>query len=222
MTSRCMWALGVALLVSACGGSPAAPSSADAGDGITIYADPRFRGQSTDLFTDVEDLDDLVAGCTKDFHVDFDDCISSIRIPPGRTVTVYEDPRYRGASVTFTSDVADLTTCAVRAAGIGTIASLQSVCPVNETTSYSWRSQPAQSLSISDTRAIRGRPLRATQQAVAPAPAVRRPATRAEPWSRLPRGQAFGRLLFGVRRSTCRPPADQCPPPASLASSRSA
>jgi len=107
-----MWIFGAALFLSACGGSPTVPSPADSGDGITIYADPRFRGDSSVLVTDVEDLDDLVAGCSKggtfNLHMNFDDCISSIRIPPGRQVTVYEDPHYRGASVTFTSDVADL------------------------------------------------------------------------------------------------------------------
>ena len=113
MKNRDMWTLGAVLFLSACGGSPTAPPPADSGDGITIYADPRFRGLSSVLVTDVEDLDDLEAGCYKgsssfSAHVNFDDCISSIRIPPGRQVTVYEDPHYRGESVTFTSDVADL------------------------------------------------------------------------------------------------------------------
>jgi len=87
------------------------PSRADAGDGITIYADPRFKGPSYLLFTDVEDLDDVKAECFKTSgfsSFNFDDCISSIRVPPGLKVTVCEDPHYRGASVTFTSDVADL------------------------------------------------------------------------------------------------------------------
>ena len=114
MTNRCRWSvLGAALLLGACGGSPTAPSPADAGPGVTIYADPRFRGLSEILFKDIEDLDDLHNGCSKGatafgVTVNFDDCISSIRVPPGLTVTVYEDPRYRGASVTFTSDITDL------------------------------------------------------------------------------------------------------------------
>ena len=68
----------------------------------------RFRGGSSALVTDVEDLDDLVGGCFKPSAFNFDDCISSIRIPAGRQATVYEDPHDRGDSVTFTSDVADL------------------------------------------------------------------------------------------------------------------
>ena len=62
MKNRDMWTLGAVLFLSACGGSPTAPPPADSGDGITIYADPRFRGLSSVLVTDVEDLDDLEAG----------------------------------------------------------------------------------------------------------------------------------------------------------------
>ena len=65
MTIRGMWVLAMALILCACGGGPAAPSPTDTGDGITIFADPRFRGVSTILLADVEDLDDLVTGCYK-------------------------------------------------------------------------------------------------------------------------------------------------------------
>ena len=39
---------GDALILCACGGGPAAPSPADTGDGITIFADPQFRGSLHD------------------------------------------------------------------------------------------------------------------------------------------------------------------------------
>ena len=111
MTRRPAWYLATTLLISGCGGGPTAPSAADLENGVTIYADPRFRGLSELLLKDVEDLDDLKNGCYKSgilAPVNFDDCISSIRVPQGLRVTVYEDPHYRGASVTFTADVADL------------------------------------------------------------------------------------------------------------------
>lgn len=111
MTRRPTWYLVTTLFLSACGASPSAPSATDAQDGVIIYEHPQFKGISRLLLTDVEDLDD-VFGCTKGGPYfptyNFDDCVSSIRIPPGWRVTVYEDPRYRGASVTFTSDVPDL------------------------------------------------------------------------------------------------------------------
>ena len=112
MTRRPTWYLATTLLISGCGGSPTAPTAADRENGVTIYADPRFRGHSELLLKDIEDLDDLKNGCDKGstilVHVNFDDCISSIRVPQGLRVTVYEDPHSRGASVTFTADVADL------------------------------------------------------------------------------------------------------------------
>jgi hypothetical protein len=111
MTRRPSFYLAATLLVSGCGGSPTAPSAADRENGVTIYADPRLRGRSELLLKDIEDLDDLKNGCDKGgiLHpLNFDDCISSIHVPQGFRVTVYEDPRYRGDSVTFTSDVQDL------------------------------------------------------------------------------------------------------------------
>jgi hypothetical protein len=109
MTKRGRLSLAMALLLSGCGGSPTAASGTDPSNAITIYEHPKFKGVSQALSRDIEDLDD-VPGCTKDggFKSNFDDCISSIRIPAGLKVTVYEDPRFRGASVTFTTDVADL------------------------------------------------------------------------------------------------------------------
>jgi hypothetical protein len=112
MTRRPTWYLATTLLISGCGGSPTAPSAADRENGVTIYQHPQFKGISRVLLTDVADLDDLSGGCNQDGQYDvtfdFDDCVSSIGIPPGWRVTVYEDPRYRGASATFTSDVPDL------------------------------------------------------------------------------------------------------------------
>ena len=112
MTGRGVWTLATAVFIGGCGGSPTAPSAADRENGVSIYADPRFRGRSELLLKDVEDLDDLKNGCDKggafSFSINFDDCISSIHVPQGFRVTVYEDPHYRGDSVTFTSDVQDL------------------------------------------------------------------------------------------------------------------
>ena len=39
---------------------------------------------------------------------DWDDCISSIRIPSGWEITVFEHDQYSGTSTTFTADVPDL------------------------------------------------------------------------------------------------------------------
>ncbi len=60
MASRCTWFLGSVVILSACGGSPSAPSAA-ASDGIAIYADPRFSGDSRVLLTTPKKGDHLRA-----------------------------------------------------------------------------------------------------------------------------------------------------------------
>ena len=52
------------------------------------------------------DLDDY-PGCGGSSD-DWNDCISSIRIPAGWSLTVYEQDNYAGTSTTLTADVPDL------------------------------------------------------------------------------------------------------------------
>jgi hypothetical protein len=91
--------------------SPTDPSAAT--EDVVIYADPDFRGESRRITADVLDLEDIAGGCYRttalgSSRIDWDDCISSIRVGPGWTVTVYEDPRYTEASLPITADVPDL------------------------------------------------------------------------------------------------------------------
>jgi Beta/Gamma crystallin len=94
--------------------SPTAPSPVT--EGVAIYQHPRFRGDSRTVTADLVDLDDVYGGCERSFGAapiitysyHWDDCISSIRVAPGWNVTVYEDPRYRGDSLTLTADTEDL------------------------------------------------------------------------------------------------------------------
>jgi hypothetical protein len=105
-------ALALVLLLASCGdGPPTGPSGIS--EGIILYEHPNFSGAFKVLTNNVSDLDDLELGCTKSAgafvtDINWDDCVSSIRVAPGWSVTVYEDPRYHGDSSTFTSDVADL------------------------------------------------------------------------------------------------------------------
>jgi Peptidase inhibitor family I36 len=73
---------------------------------IVIYQDTNFRGDSRAVASNAPDLDDL-PGCGG-AGADWDDCISSIRVPTGWEITVFEHDDYTGASMTFTADVADL------------------------------------------------------------------------------------------------------------------
>jgi hypothetical protein len=73
---------------------------------VQIFQNTDFRGDSRALVGNLPDLDDI-PGCGG-AGADWDDCISSIRIPIGFEVTVFEHDQYTGASMIFTSDVPDL------------------------------------------------------------------------------------------------------------------
>lgn len=98
--------IAVALLLTvsaACDdGSPSTPT----GTAVVIYENTEFRGNSRAVAADASDLDAL-PGCGGP-GADWDDCISSIRVPSGWEVTVFEHDNYSGASATFTSDIPDL------------------------------------------------------------------------------------------------------------------
>jgi hypothetical protein len=81
--------------------NPTAPSNA-----IVIYADTNFRGNNRAVLGNVSDFDDL-PGCGG-AGADWDDCISSIHIPSGWEITVFEHDQFTGASAVFTADVTDL------------------------------------------------------------------------------------------------------------------
>jgi Peptidase inhibitor family I36 len=71
-----------------------------------MYQDTDFRGDNRAIGADQPDLDDL-PGCGGSGS-DWNDCISSIRVPSGWEVTVFEQDDYSGTSTTFTADVNDL------------------------------------------------------------------------------------------------------------------
>jgi peptidase inhibitor family I36 len=83
--------------------SPTMPT----GQTVVIYQNTNYRGDSRVLAAGSQrDLDDL-PGCGG-AGADWDDCISSIRIPSGWEITVFEHDDYQGASAIFTSDIPDL------------------------------------------------------------------------------------------------------------------
>jgi Peptidase inhibitor family I36 len=76
------------------------------GNSVVLYQDTNYRGDSRPLIANAPDLDDL-PGCGG-ANDDWNDCISSIRIPAGWQITVFEQDNYGGASATLTADVPDL------------------------------------------------------------------------------------------------------------------
>ena len=73
---------------------------------VVIYQDTNFRGDDQPIIASQPDLDNL-PGCGG-AGSDWDNCISSIRVPSGFEITVYENANFGGASKTFSADVSDL------------------------------------------------------------------------------------------------------------------
>lgn len=99
------------ILVAACGSHPTEPT-APFGQGVSMYRDSLYRGKSVTIDDDVSNLVDLSGPCggSDDGSTppNFDDCISSLRVPAGWSATVYRDRGFSGASATYTEDVPDL------------------------------------------------------------------------------------------------------------------
>ena len=71
-----------------------------------IDQDTEYRGDSRPVMTNLPDLDN-VPGCGG-ASADWNDCISSIRIPSGWQVVLFEADDYAGPSTTLTADTPDL------------------------------------------------------------------------------------------------------------------
>ncbi len=91
-------------------GSAACDTSTGPSDGVTVFEEPGYQGDSRTFDGNEFDLEEVRGPCngTTSTDGDWDDCMSSIRVPAGWEITVYEDPNYEGGSRTFLNDVSDL------------------------------------------------------------------------------------------------------------------
>jgi hypothetical protein len=102
----------LAAALAGCGSLPTTPT-ATFGEGVTLYPDSLFRGERITLGGDVADLSKVRGPCggdssDSDSLSQYDDCVSSLRIPDGFTAVVFRDRDFKGASSTYTADVPDL------------------------------------------------------------------------------------------------------------------
>ena len=100
----------VAVAVGGCGSLPAlGPTPAD--QGIVIYVHADFTGPSQAVNVDVPDLDKVQGSCSKGEEGEvptWSDCISSVKVVPGWSATLFRDANYKGPSVTVTADTPNL------------------------------------------------------------------------------------------------------------------
>jgi hypothetical protein len=102
----------LALTVAACSDSDfeiLGPTPLD--EGVIIYLHANFAGPSQQLNVDVRDLDRVEGPCSEGGEGEtpsWRECISSIRVLPGWTATLFEDDDYEGESLTITADTPNL------------------------------------------------------------------------------------------------------------------
>ena len=102
----------VALAVAAgCGSTIPALGPTPADQGIVIFMHADFTGPSQAINVDVPDLGRVQGSCSSGAEGEvpsWADCISSVKVLPGWSATLYRDPKYKGPSVTVTSDTPNL------------------------------------------------------------------------------------------------------------------
>jgi hypothetical protein len=86
------------------------PTPAD--EGITFYLHAGFAGPSQAVNVDVLDLGKVEGPCSHGGEGEqptWSDCMSSLRVVSGWSVTLYQDKEFKGRSVTVTADTPNLT-----------------------------------------------------------------------------------------------------------------
>ena len=102
----------VALVAAACTSNFTALGPTPAGEGIVIYLHADFAGPSQAMNVDVADLGKVQGSCSSGAEGEsptWEDCVSSVKVMPGWSATLYEKTNYKGGSVTLTGDAPNLT-----------------------------------------------------------------------------------------------------------------
>ena len=111
--ARMLALLLLALFIPACSEPLEVLGPTPAGEGITIYLHVDYAGASQAINHDVSDLKKVEGPCTHGGEGEeptWSDCMSSVRVEPGWSVTLYRDDEFKGRSVTLTANTPNLTT----------------------------------------------------------------------------------------------------------------
>jgi len=89
---------------------PTAPSNFT--EGVILYEHANFLGNAAHVTSDVADLRDFRGPCVHDdgesVTRDWNDCISSVKVAPGWTATLYRGPNYKDDTLEAIEDVSNL------------------------------------------------------------------------------------------------------------------
>ena len=80
-------------------------------EGVILYMHANFAGPSQALNVDVRDLTRVEGPCSGGGEGEtptWTECVSSIRVLPGWSATLFEDEDYEGESLTITADTPNL------------------------------------------------------------------------------------------------------------------
>mgnify|MGYP002087987217 CR=1 FL=1 len=106
--------LALGLFLGCQGSLPTAPS--ELATGIVVYEHANFLGASAHITEDISDLKEFKGPCVESASVGnsvsftdvWNDCISSVRVAPGWSATLYRGTGYGDDSVTTTTDLPNL------------------------------------------------------------------------------------------------------------------
>jgi hypothetical protein len=99
------------LLLGACSDPLETLGPTPAGEGATIYIHADFAGASQAVNHDVADLGKVEGPCTHGAEGEqptWSDCLSSVRVERGWTVTLFRDKDFKGQSLALSADAANL------------------------------------------------------------------------------------------------------------------
>jgi hypothetical protein len=101
----------VALAAAACGSRIGPLGPTPAGEGIVIYMHADFAGPSQAINVDVADLARVEGSCSSGAEGEtptWADCVSSVKVMPGWTATLYEKANFKGQSLALNGDTPNL------------------------------------------------------------------------------------------------------------------
>jgi hypothetical protein len=99
------------LLLAGCGSNPIILGPTPANQGVIMYLHADFTGPSQAIDIDVRDLTRAEGPCSSGEEGEMPSwgkCVSSLRVFPGWSATLYRDEDFKGRSLTVSSDTPNL------------------------------------------------------------------------------------------------------------------